>query len=254
MHTACLNEADFKDDLVTSKDRALRCCRTGAASLAVACCLLLGASAPAAEWQALQETSDGIRIFAKEDTASGLIEFRGEGMVDAPLGVVATVIFDMDRRLRWVKGLAETRIVRWEGRDTFVEYDHIDMPTFFTDRDFVSKIRIHADPARGEMTFRYQTIDDPAVPPTAYLRGEVIHMRFLLRSADNGARTHMDAEFLCDPKGWIPRWLVNFFLKDWPKTTFRNLRKEATRGDVVVDPRFAGQPGPPDRSTRRGSD
>lgn len=206
----------------------------------VAVVLLIASVSSASDWRSIQETSDGIQIFKKDATESGLIEFRGVGVVDAPLPLVASVIFDTDRRRLWIKGLAESRIVRWDGPDAFIEYDHIDMPTFFSDRDFVSKVTIRSDRARREVVFRFQAVGDPAAPSTGFLRGEVINMTFVLRSVDDDTRTHMDAEFLCDPKGWIPSWLVNFFLKDWPKTTFRGLRQEVLRPGVTVDPRFSG--------------
>jgi len=212
--------------------------------LPIALLMLLASPGHASEWRTVLDTSDGIQIFKKEATDSGLIEFRGVGVVEAPLPVVATVIFDTDRRLQWIKGLVESKILRWEGRDHFIEYDHIDMPTFFTDRDFVSKVRIRSDQSRREVVFQFHPADDPSAPRTDYLRGEVSNMTFALRSVDHDTRTRVDAEFLCDPKGWIPAWLVNFFLKDWPKTTFRNLRKEVLQSGITVDPRFSELLGP----------
>jgi hypothetical protein len=207
--------------------------------LSIALAVLLASPGQASEWRSVVDTSDGIQIFKKESTDSGLIGFRGVGVVEAPLPVVASVIFDTDRRRQWIKGLAESRIIRWEGKDRFIEYDHIDMPTFFTDRDFVSKVLILSDQAKREVVFQFHAADDPSAPHTDYLRGEVINMTFALRSADHDTRTRVDAEFLCDPKGWIPAWLVNFFLKDWPETTFRNLRKEVLKSGITVDPRFS---------------
>jgi hypothetical protein len=206
--------------------------------------VLLANPVHAAEWRPMLETSDGIQIFKNDATESGLIEFRGVGIVDAPLPLVATVIFDAARRLQWIKGLIESKIVRWEGQDSFIEYDHIDMPTFFTDRDFVSKVSIRTDRAGREVVFQFRPADDPAAPRAGYLRGEVINMTFSLRSVDHDTLTKVDAVFLCDPKGWIPAWLVNFFLKDWPKTTFRNLRREILRPGITVDPRFSALLGP----------
>jgi hypothetical protein len=205
----------------------------------IALAALLATLVHASDWQPMYETSDGIQIFKKDATGSGLIEFRGVGIVDAPLSLVATVIFDADRRLQWIKGLADSRILRWDGRDSFIEFDHIDMPTFFKDRDFISKVVIRSDHAAREVVFRFQPADDPSAPATGHLRGEVINMTFALRSIDRNTRTRVDAEFLCDPKGWIPAWLVNFFLRDWPKTTFRNLRQEVQKPGIAVDPRFA---------------
>ncbi len=224
--------------------------------LPIALIVLLANPGHASEWQSVLNTSDGIQIFEKESSAIGLIEFRGIGVVEAPLPLVATVIFDTDRRRVWIKGLAESRILRWAGKDDFIEYDHIDMPIFFADRDFVSMIQIRFDRAGKELVFRYQPSDDPSAPHSGYLRGEMINMTFHLTSIDHDRSTRVDAEFLCDPKGWIPKWLVNYFLKDWPKTTFRNLRKEVLRSDISVDPRFSEllKPGIVDLDGRPESD
>jgi START domain len=207
------------------------------AGLGIALIVFLAYLGHAAEWQSVETTDDGIEIFRKE-AGDRLVAFRGVGVVDAPLPLVATVIFNTDRRKEWIAGLVDSRIIHWGGKDNFVEYDHIDMPLFFRDRDFVSKVTMSFD-MTGQITFHYQPADDPSAPRTSYIRGELLDTIFILSSIDNGMKTQIDAEFLCDPKGWIPKWLVNFFVKDWPERTFRNLRKELQKSDLSVDARFS---------------
>ena len=208
----------------------------------VGLCVALLAFVPhlshASEWQSIDNTNDGIQIYRKEVKGSGLVAFRGIGVVDAPLPSVATVIFDTGRRRKWVAGLIDSRIIRWGDKDNFIEYDHIGMPFLIKDRDFVSISKMSFNLSKKEMVFHYQPSDDPSAPHTDYIRGELIDTTFILSSIDNDTRTRVDAEFLCDPKGWIPKWLVNFYLKAWPKTTFRNLRKEVLK-DLSVDSRFS---------------
>jgi hypothetical protein len=192
----------------------------------------------ASEWHTVDNMTDGIHILRKEVGDSGLIAFRGIGTVDAPLPLVATVIFDTDSRREWIAGLVDSRIIHWRDKDNFIEYDHIGMPLFIKDRDFVSHIKMSFYPSKKEMVFHYQPSDDPSAPRSNYIRGELIDAIFILSSIDNDNKTMVDAEFLCDPKGWIPKWLVNFFVKDWPKTTFRNLRKEVLK-NPSVDTRFS---------------
>jgi hypothetical protein len=214
--------------------------RSGATAwLSLALVVLLANIGHASDWQSVLNTSDGIQIFKKKTGSDGLIEFRGVGVIKAPLPLVATAIFDTDRRREWIKGLAESRILHWEGKDNFIEYDHIDMPMLFSDRDFVSKVWIRRHPSGEELVFQYKASVDPDAPRTGYVRGEVLNMTFLLSSIDHDTSTRVDAEFLCDPKGWIPAWLVNYFLEDWPKITFRNLRKEVLKPDISVDPRLS---------------
>ena len=208
----------------------------------VGLCIALFALLPhlshAFEWQSIDNTTDGIQIFRKEVKGSGLVAFRGIGVVDAPLPLVATVIFDTDRRRKWVAGLVDSRIIRWGDKDNFIEYDHVGMPLFIKDRDFVSISKMSFDLSKKEMIFHYQPSDDPSAPRTNYIRGELIDTTFILSSIDNDKKTRVDARFLCDPKGWIPKRLVNFYLKAWPKKTFRNLRKEVLK-DLSVDTRFS---------------
>jgi hypothetical protein len=209
------------------------------AGLCMALFVIAAHPSHATEWNIEDSTTDGIQVLRKEVGDSTLVAFRGIGVVEAPLPLVATVILDTNRRLEWIEGLDDSRIIRWGDNYSFIEYDHIDMPIFMQDRDFVSKIIMSFDLSKTEMVFHYQPSDDPSVPRTNYIRGELIDATFILSSIDDDKKTRVDASFLCDPKGSIPKWLVNFFLKDWPKKTFRNLRKEVLKSDISVDMRFA---------------
>lgn len=52
----------------------------------------------------------GITIF-EEKSNSPLVAFRGEGLVQGPLVLVASVIFDPARAKEWIEDLEETRVV-----------------------------------------------------------------------------------------------------------------------------------------------
>jgi len=216
-----------------------RCCFGWIAGLCVALFVLVAHPGHASEWDTVDRTTDGIQVLRKEVGDSTLVAFRGIGVVEAQLPLVATVILDTNRRLEWIEGLEDSRIIRWGDNNSFIEYDHIDMPIFMKDRDFVSKITMIFDLSKTELVFHYQPSDDPSVPRTDFIRGELIDATFILSSIDDDKKTKVDASFLCDPKGSIPKWLVNFFLKDWPKKTFRNLREEVLKPDISVDTRFS---------------
>ena len=199
------------------------------------------ASDAPAEWAQTAQTKDGITVFRKDIPGSDVLAFKGEGIVDAPLQLIASVIFDFTRGTEWVKNLKESRVLRWENKSVFIEYDHVGTPFVMKDRDFVSRVTTEIDTAHRSLTIEYKTADDPSAPKTSFVRGDMIHATFVLTALGTGKnqRTHVAADIHCDPKGAIPKWIVNFFQKDWPVDTFRNLRKQVVKSDVKVDPRFA---------------
>ena len=53
---------------------------------------------------------------------------------------------------------------------------------------------------------------------------------------DGGASTYVVGEIHLDPKGYLPKWVVNIFQKDWPINTFSALRKHVKKPDVTEHP------------------
>jgi hypothetical protein len=185
------------------------------------------------------QTKDGITVFKRDVPGSDVLAFKGEGVLDAPIALIASVVFDFSRGTEWVEDLKESKVVRWESKSTFIEYDHVGTPFVMKDRDFVSRVTTSVDPAHHKITIEYKSVDDLDAPKTSFIRGEMIHATFVFASLGDG-KTAVEADIHCDPKGSIPTWIVNFFQKDWPVDTFRNLRKQVKKPDVKVDPQFAG--------------
>lgn len=192
----------------------------------------------ASDWE-LVRSEEGVRVYRREVPGSSLLAFKGDGIVNAPIAKVATVIFDTTRAHEWIEDLESSKIIRWVSKNEFVEYDHIGTPFILKDRDFLSLVSMKLDPEQGKISFHYRSTEDPAVPPTKYIRGELMGTNFVLTSVDGGKGTHIHGEIHADPKGSVPKWLVNHFQKNWPVITLKNLRRQVAKPDVQADPRFA---------------
>jgi hypothetical protein len=186
-------------------------------------------------WEKIRD-KDGITVYRSEVPGTAVVAFKGSGRVEAPLLKVAHVIIDPSRGTEWVDSLAESRVLRSVSSLEFLEYDRFAMPLFIKDRDFVSRVTVEPDAARRRVVVRYVSVDDPAFPPTPRcVRGELVRSAFSLQEDGPGA-TRVDAEILCDPRGALPKWLVNFFQKSWPVSTLQGLRRQAVRPDVTDAP------------------
>lgn len=191
------------------------------------------------EWKKCS-ASEGLDLYWAKVDGSQVIAFRGEGIVDAPLEKVASIIIDTTRATEWIDSLISSKVVRSLSPSQFVEYDLVGIPfpfdTLMANRDFVSQVTVEGDAARRRMTVTYRPAEDDQAPVLKkFVRGTMV-CRFQLVPMSIPEETYVEAEIHCDPKGGVPKWLVNFFQQGWPQTTFQRLRKQAGKADVKVLP------------------
>ncbi len=185
--------------------------------------------------------ADGISVYWSKAAGNPVVAFKGEGIVDAPLEKVASVITDTSRGTEWIDKLVESRILRSISPSEFIEYDHMGVPVPLTavikDRDFVSNVRLENDPLTRRITIRYRSVEDSLAPVSnKYVRGKLIQCVFRLVPMSFPDQTFVEAEFHCDPEGSLSKWMVNFFQENWPLATFKNLRKEVKKPGIQVLP------------------
>src|SRR4051812_29505478 len=193
--------------------------------------------AQSAPWETVG-TDDGIAVYRREMPSSPVIAFKGDGIVDAPLARVASVIIDTTRATEWMDSLILAKPLRKISETEYIEYDHFGTPFVLKDRDFVFDTKLEFDPPAKKLTLLMHSVTDPAAPETSYVRGELIHSSFILISLDHGRKTRVVAEMHCDPKGSVAKWIVNWVQKSWPRATLTALREQVKKPDIKDDPKL----------------
>ena len=190
-------------------------------------------------WQKSCNTN-GLTIYWSKVEGSQVIAFRGEGIVDAPLEKVASIIIDTTRGTEWIDSLVASKVLRNLSPTEFVEYDHVGIAfpfdTLMQDRDFVSHVVLEANAQDRKLTVRYEPTEDSLALPSKKLTRGVMTCEFKLVPMSIPEETYVEAEIHCDPKGGVPKWVVNFFQQGWPQTTFENLRRQAKKPDIQLLP------------------
>jgi hypothetical protein len=187
----------------------------------------------AVTWEKVED-DNGIRIYQWNDKKSEVFAFKVEGIVAQPVTKVASVLIDIDRRKEWMENLHEAKIVRWVNKNERIEYNWIDTPFVIKDRDFVLDAKASFDKATRELTFSFHSIEDPEVPETGKVRGEVMDSSYVLKETPDKASTWLEHRMHIDPKGSVAKWIVNLFQRGFPKKTFEAIRKQAARDDVTL--------------------
>jgi hypothetical protein len=205
---------------------------------AVALSFALGPAPLAADdapWQLLRD-ADGIRTYKRIQDDSPLLEFRAEGVLDAPLEKVLSVLLDDERAQEWIPRLAESRIEHWLREPVeYIQYSHFDAPWPVRDRVFRSRVTIEVDRALSRVEIRYFGAGgDLDVPGT--IEGSAEGSSYLLEPIDEGRQTWLMGVSVADPRGAVPTWVVNWAGSTWAHTTLMLLREQLQREDLVVTP------------------
>ncbi len=188
-------------------------------------------------WEKFDE-EDGIAVYRRDVPGSDVVALRGEGVIDAPLLRVGSVLVDTPRAHEWIDSLEETRIIRKISDTEYVKWDHIGTPFVLADRDFVFKVKLEFSSKEKQMRVRFHSVKDAAAPKTDFVRGQFLYGAYILTSIDGGKKTRILAELLCDPKGSVAKWMVNLFQKSWPYNTITALRRQVKKPDVKDNPKL----------------
>lgn len=214
--------------------------------LVLMCVFGLNFSAHAGDykWKKVSEKK-GITVYKKKVKDSKLFAFKGEGVIDAPILHLLTILSDVDIRKKWMPKLADVQMLNLISPDERVEYARIDMPWPLNDRYFIThgKALMEGD----SLILDSRSVDFPnfTIPNHKFVKGIIHKSIFKLTPMENGKKTLFDIEVYSDPKGYIPGWVVNYFQKRWAYEFISNGREQVktlTSSDLMPTPNFLKVP------------
>ncbi len=182
-------------------------------------------------WEKFDD-QDGIAVYRREVPGSPIVALRGEGVVNAPILRVTSVIIDTSRATEWIDSLAEARTLRKISSNEYTEWDHVKTPFVLRDREFVFVSKLEFNPKGKQITLDYHSVNDNLAPKTDYVRGEFKYGTFGMTSIEHGTKSRVLVELVCDPKGSVAKWIVNLFQKSWPYNTIAALRTQAGKPSI----------------------
>lgn len=189
--------------------------------LCVALLAPLAAAADAAPW-ALVRDRDGIAVHTRPVEGSGILEFKGTGLVAASVDSVRAVLRNVDDFEHWFPNTSESRLLARED-DVQFQYTVIDAPWPVSDRDNVFRSETEHDPATGIV--RVAVTAAPDRVPEQPDRVRVRHARgqWLLEPVAPD-RTRVTFTMHLEPGGGVPQWLLNSQVVETPFKALANLR------------------------------
>ena len=173
------------------------------------------------EWQKIRD-SDGIVVFTRKVGDSKTSEFRVETTMPGNLVQYRKILSQIDQYQDWLPSCKESTILNTISGNEIIYYVVLNMPFPFTDRDMIQHIQFHSK--KDSLMVRIS--NEPNYKPEVENRVRMINARgkWLIRQIDSN-KISVVFQYLADPDGGLPAWLVNAFIAENPYKTIYNLRE-----------------------------
>ncbi|MCX6128216.1 MAG: hypothetical protein NTX25_04025 [Proteobacteria bacterium] len=183
--------------------------------------LLVSMKAHAQEWH-IESDEAGIKVLSRQEEGSSVVSFRGEGSIAFPIEQVYKVLVNPNDYHLWMPLVKGSRVLEERSAIDKIVYIHIGMPWPVRDRYFINfgqVIDLGSESKRIEIKSLEHIFRDENK-----VLGWTHHSYFQIKPGADRNSSSLIVELNQDPRGIIPKWMVNWVQSSWPRLFFKNLK------------------------------
>ena len=152
--------------------------------------------------------------------------------MNQPIGKMAFVLLNLEveAKKQWVDRMMEFQVLELTD-DHSVTYSSYNLPWPMNDRDFVIRSDFVLDKKEKTFTLFLKSVEHEKAPETVGVRGVVYKSRYALKALSKD-QTKVEVEIHSDPKGLLPKWLINRIQRRWPYNTLSKMELQAAKPHV----------------------
>jgi hypothetical protein len=186
--------------------------------------------AKSANWKQISQ-KNGITVFKSKVVDSKIQGFRGETYIYSPVGKILHLLINNESRKKWVDRLKTSKIIQTITPFEYILHQEFQLPWPIKNRDFVYNAKAQRN-SDGKVILTMKSTNTPKVPgPKGVVRAELINSRYIITPLGK-YKSKLEVEIFSDPKGIIPKWLVNIIQKSWPVKTLMAIKLEVEKDYV----------------------
>lgn len=181
----------------------------------------------ASSWH-LESSSDGIDIFSSSVPGVSVVPFKAVMTIPGTIEEVSTVLEDIPRRGEWISNFGQSVLLERPNDYDQTEYLRVAVPWPASDRSALIRVRIAVSDDLRQATIAGESVDaHPADTLPKFVRSKVYASTFQMTQV--GDHVEVVTLIFVDPRGSIPKWIVNLFTRGAARTTLSALRRQVAR-------------------------
>ncbi|WP_276133342.1 START domain-containing protein [Polluticoccus soli] len=189
--------------------------------LLVSICYSMVSTAHQHNWE-LKKQDGALKIYTGTAEVSKVKALKVEYILNASLSTFAATLLDVEGQAAWVYSTKSSSLLKRVNDSEFIAYSEKVMPTPFSNRDLITKVHMHQDPATKVLTINVLGLPNYIPEKDGLVRVPMARARWTLTPiSSNQVKVEYIAE--AEPGGSIPAWVANLFLLKGPTESFKRL-------------------------------
>ncbi len=195
-------------------------------SILVTIMFMLAGEVPCkSDWVLVKDIND-IKIYSRLSEGTNIKEIKANASINASMATLAGLLMDVETFTQWMPNVRSTEVLKRISEKEIYYYVEVKVPWPFTNRDNIMHIKLLEDAETEVVSIIIESDADFIPPKEGLVRIPMARGRWEFTTNENGS-TDVFLEYLADPGGKVPIWIVNFFITDVPFKTFTKLKEVA---------------------------
>ena len=174
------------------------------------------------EWR-LDKDKNDIQIYTREVEGFPIRQFRVSARTSASLAAIEKLFRNISDYPSWMPDVAGSQMLEQPTGNSYLYYLQIDSPFPVQDRDLVS-IMTFEYPSENVLRINYE--NQPESYPAQSKHTRISYFKGYWEFTRVNGRTIIKNQFLSDPGGSVPSWVVNSFMASNPYNTVVALKNQ----------------------------
>ena len=171
----------------------------------------------------LDKDRKGIRVYTREVKGFDIRQFRVLSNTSGKPEDIEHLIRDLDNYDDWMPDVSSCKLLDMEDENTLVYHMTIDSPYPVKNRDLVARMKF-SRPEPNILRITYENLPDYL--PQSKKAVRIPYFTGYWEFTSVGDSTQIRNQFLSDPGGSVPSWIINAFMAGNPYQTVLNLKEQ----------------------------
>jgi ribosome-associated toxin RatA of RatAB toxin-antitoxin module len=174
-------------------------------------------------WE-MKKDEDGITVYTRAVAGTNIKEFKASTTINSSVEKIFNILIDVENYPAWIEDVVNARKL-FQAGDSLGMYYQLDLPWPLKDRDLAMVSHIHKN-EDNSILLQIVEATNLAAEDDDIIRIKEAKGQWLIKPLGTN-KTAVTYQFLADPQGLLPAWVINIFLVDGPFKTLENLEEYA---------------------------